>query len=89
MAEWKIEKNYIVGQDGEFILRIDQCCSYASPIKPEHAAQIVREHNSHDALVKAIRRHKDIFTTVHGNIGWDANYADMDAALALEEVNNG
>lgn len=55
MAEkWTVENNYIVEQNGEPILRIDQCCSYSSPIKPEVIAQIVREHNSHKGLVEAL-----------------------------------
>ncbi len=92
MDEWKVENNYIVDANGAPILRIDQCCSYSSPIKPEVIAQIVRGHNSHDAYVKSLNIAMAYIyeTMLAGRItreGRDKIIARVNAAL--EEVDNG
>ncbi len=99
MAKWKVENNYIVDANGAPILRIDQCCSYSSPIKPEVIAQIVREHNSHDALVAALfaltglrevqrKREGEEFHITGDTFMkiWDELTEKGKAALALAEV---
>ena len=52
---------------------------------PQRATQVIREHNSHEALVDGCRRHKQIFIGDYGNTAWDANYSYIEAALALAE----
>lgn len=49
----------------------------------ETAELIALACNSQPALLAACERHKKIVVEGYGNTVWDANYADMEAALAL------
>ncbi len=48
----------------------------------EHSKVIDALTLQRDALLAACERHKEITVNSYGNTVWDANYSDMDAAIA-------
>jgi hypothetical protein len=48
----------------------------------KETAELVKWWNCRDALLEACERHKKITIANYGNLHWDANYKQMEAALA-------